>query len=131
MNNDFLIKLKKNKINMEKFYTAFKFPFYCLPGNDGYDIRYNYSDICIAMFNEKLKSEKIDMNDVVFPRDIMKVYWYQEGINDEQPWYFVGKIKCNNKYKYIFYIGECDYTGFECQGIMKMYISKSFTPLHI
>lgn len=78
------------------------------------------------MFNEKLKSEKIDMNDVVFPQDIMKVYWYQEGINDEQPWYFIGKIKCNNKYKYIFYIGECDYTGFECQGIMKMYISKSF-----
>lgn len=24
MNDDFLIKLKKNKINMEKFYTAFR-----------------------------------------------------------------------------------------------------------
>jgi hypothetical protein len=119
--------LKNNKIDMNKFQKAFKYPFSFMKGGDNYDpiYKYDYNQTCMTMFNNKMKSEKIDMSNVLFSRDIVNVFWYEEGENDVSPWYFIGKIKCNDKFKFIYYIGECDYTGFDCQGDMRIYISSS------
>ncbi len=65
------------------------------------------------------------MSNVEIPRDIIKVYWYEEGENDVKPWYFIGKIKHKDSFKFVYYVGECDYTGFDCQGYMRLYVSKN------
>lgn len=55
-----------------------------------------------------------------FPSNITEYYWIHEGINDEEEWYCLCRL--NNGF-YIFYTASCDYTGFDCQGNMRMYIS--------
>ena len=122
------ITKKLNKVKMNDFKKAFDYPFSFIKGGENYhysDERYLIENFTLTMFNKNLKSEKIDLNLINFPEDIMEVYGYQEGINDEKPWHFVGKIKYKNTHKYIYYIASADYTGFDCQGDMKMYISKS------
>jgi len=121
--------IKKNKIDKKKFLNEFDEPFSYMKGGKRYDplflFRYDYNNICMTLFNKNMKSERIDMSNVEFPRDIEKVYWYEKGKNDVKPWRFIGKIKCDDKFKYVYYIGECDYTGFDCQGCMKLYVSKN------
>ena len=56
-----------------------------------------------------------------FPQNIAHYYWISEGINDEKPWLTLCRLTNG---VYVFYKGECDYTGFECQGNMKLYTSK-------
>jgi hypothetical protein len=116
---------------MKNFNKAFEEPFSFLYGGKSYweEDHYNYSDICITLFNKNMKSEKIDMSNVILPRDITKVYWYREGKNDEESWNMIGKIKIKDKEKYIYYVAWCDYTGFDCQGGMKLYVSKSLSKL--
>lgn len=123
-----LLKNKKN-INIEKFRKAFDEPFNFLNNKENEYDDYYYENICLTMFDKDMKSEKIDLSETVIPRDIIDVYWYMEGKNDESPWYFIGSIKCKNKKKYIYYTAWCDYTGFDCQGGMKMYVSKSLTKI--
>jgi len=129
------------KVNMEKFRKAFKEPFSYInhsrlskttrrkqkrDENDPFeDERYKLENFTLTMFDKNFKSENIDLNALNFPEDIVEVYDYQEGIDDEKPWHFIGKIKYKNTHKYIYYIADADYTGFDCQGYMKMYISKS------
>ena len=117
-----------NKINIKQFKKAFEYPFSFLKGGKNYlsgDQRYQIENFTLTMFNKNLKSENIDLNKINFPEDITEVYGYHEGKNDVDPWHFVGKIKYKQSYKYLYYIGEADNTGFDCQGSMKMYISKS------
>ena len=80
----------------------------------------------LTLFDNKLKSERIDLTKINFPKDIKKVYWYDKGINDVTPWQIICKLRSNRHTFYIYYLAGCDYTGFDCQGYMKMYISKSF-----
>jgi hypothetical protein len=61
-----------------------------------------------------------------FPGNIVRYYWIYEGHNDEHPWYALGQLKSG---AYFFYVAECDYTGFDCQGGMKLWVSKSFQNL--
>ncbi len=56
-----------------------------------------------------------------FPNTIAEYYWIHEGVNDEEPWCCLCKLKND---VYVFYKGECDYTGFDCQGNMEIYASK-------
>lgn len=46
--------------------------------------------------------------------------------NDEIDWYLLCKLKNNN---YALYVAWCDYTGFDCQGGMKLYIAKDLNNL--
>jgi hypothetical protein len=108
-------------INMEKFYNAFNYPFGFI--NYGRS-DYNIENFTVAMFDNNLKSENIDIKSINFPNDIIDVYWYEKGKNDYKPWEFVGKLKYKDSYYYVYYIANCDYTGFDCQGDMKMYISE-------
>ena len=56
-----------------------------------------------------------------FPNNITHYYWIHEGENDEEPWLAVCRL---DNGVYVFYKGECDYTGFDCQGSMRIYASK-------
>lgn len=56
-----------------------------------------------------------------FPENIAEYFWIHQGENDEEPWLCLCKLTND---LYVFYKGECDYTGFDCQGDMKLYASK-------
>jgi hypothetical protein len=61
-----------------------------------------------------------------FPYNIAHYYWIHEGQNDEEPWLTLCRLKNG---VYVFYKGECDYTGFDCQGSMELYASKNHAVL--
>jgi hypothetical protein len=56
-----------------------------------------------------------------FPNTVAEYLWIHEGENDEEPWLCLCKLEND---VYVFYKGECDYTGFDCQGGMEIYASK-------
>jgi hypothetical protein len=56
-----------------------------------------------------------------FPDNVAHYYWIHPGENDEEPWLTLCRLTND---VYVFYMGECDYTGFDCQGHMKLYASK-------
>ncbi len=53
-----------------------------------------------------------------FPENIQEYLWIHPGENDEEPWMCLCRLKND---VYVFYKGECDYTGFDCQGNMELY----------
>lgn len=63
--------------------------------------------------------------EIDFPSCVSHYYWIHKGLNDEMPWRSLFGYYDNDKgkYRYGFYIGECDYTGFDCQGSMRIYLS--------
>jgi hypothetical protein len=83
---------------------------------DGYDV----NDFIIPMPGEP------DEEAGDFPNNITKYLWVYEGENDERPWLALVKLDNGN---YAYYRGECDYTGFDCQGAMELYISKNLATL--
>ncbi len=56
-----------------------------------------------------------------FPDNVTHYYWIHEGENDEEPWLALCRLTND---VFVFYKGECDYTGFDCQGHMKIYASR-------
>lgn len=52
-----------------------------------------------------------------------KVFFFQQGENDEDPWIFL--VKHLNGY-YVYFSDWCDYTGFECQGGKTIEYSRSW-----
>ena len=61
-----------------------------------------------------------------FPNNISEYLWVHPGENDETPW--LALVKLNNE-NYAYYRGEADGTGFSCQGMMELYVSKNLTTL--
>ena len=116
---------------MNKFFKAFEYPFDCIKTDPDYRI----DKFTLPLFDENFKTENINLKKIKFPKHIVKVYWYQPGTNDETDWEFIGKIKYTSAnpslptYKYVYYTAGCDYTGFDCQGEMKMYIFGSLCRL--
>jgi hypothetical protein len=53
-----------------------------------------------------------------FPSTIQEYSWIHPGENDEEPWMTLCRLTND---VYVFYKGECDYTGFDCQGAMELY----------
>lgn len=61
-----------------------------------------------------------------FPTRISEFLWVHEGENDTDPWLALGIMENG---VYFFYKGECDYTGFDCQGDMMLYGARSLATL--
>lgn len=57
-----------------------------------------------------------------FPNNITEFYWIHEGAHDEEAWTCLCRLDTG---EYVFYLARCDYTGFDCQGEMVMFIAKS------
>ena len=57
-----------------------------------------------------------------FPKDVAEYYWVHQGEKDEEEWHMLCRLKNGC---YVYYTASCDYTGFDCQGHMKLFISKN------
>ncbi len=90
--------------------NSLEYPFSFL--RDG---QYHYSRECNPMPGQP--EEEIG----TFPDNIAHYYWIHEGENDECPWLCMCRLENG---VYVYYRGECDYTGFDCQGDMKIYASR-------
>lgn len=71
-----------------------------------------------------LGEEKCEVGN--FPDNIAEYYWIHEGHNDEDAWECLCKLDNGN---FGFYSASCDYTGFDCQGGMKLIVSKDLERL--
>lgn len=107
----------RDKLNRK----ALEYPFSFI--ND-HDIYYKPSHICTGLVDE----EPIEIGD--FPNNINEYYWIHEGSNDEENWHLFCKVvAADGKDAYVYYTAGCDYTGFDCQGDMKIYISRNASAL--
>jgi len=89
-----------------------------------YPYIYEYDLTPSLMFNEPVE-EPID-----FPKCVIHYYWIHEGISDEVPWRALFQYRDNTgQVRYGFYLGECDYTGFDCDGTMRLFISDKIDTL--
>ena len=70
--------------------------------------------------------EEIVLADDAFPTEVAEYFWIHPGENDEEPWKAVGVLMCG---AHFFYKAECDYTGFDCQGGMELYVAKDLRTL--
>ncbi len=60
-----------------------------------------------------------DVEDIgAFPDNIAEYLWISPGANDECPWLCLCRLDTG---VHVYFRGECDYTGFDCQGDMKLY----------
>jgi hypothetical protein len=56
-----------------------------------------------------------------FPRNVAHYYWIRGGANDALPWLALCRLHDG---VFVFFKGECEYTGFSCQGAMYAYASR-------
>lgn len=61
-----------------------------------------------------------------FPACVKHLYWHREGENDYYSWLVFGKLK-NDIYFHL--IAACDYTGFDCQGFINIYLAKNMNDI--
>jgi hypothetical protein len=103
---------------------AFNYPFSCISSGEeeSWCPTYDTDDFCEGLLGE----EKDGLSCGKFPDNIVEFYWLHEGHNDEDAWECLCKLDNGN---YAYYSAWCDYTGFDCQGGMKMIISKDLKRL--
>ena len=97
---------------------AMSYPFDSI-GSDGYepdDIRQH-----IVVETPETEAPHGD-----FPNNIRNFVFYHEGENDVESWRCLGHLKSG---AWFYYVAECDYTGFGCQGGMKLWVSHSLDNL--
>lgn len=76
------------------------------------------------IYNDLPGQEVLDVSG--FPNNVTEYFWIHEGENDGEPWKAVGHLKSG---VYVFFKGECDYTGFDCQGNMFLYAARDIETL--
>lgn len=69
-----------------------------------------------------------------FPNDIEHFFWVQEGQHDGDPWKCLVRIEDgwageNHLGTFAYFEAGCDYTGFDCQGFIKVWVSGSYSSL--
>ena len=62
-----------------------------------------------------------------FPNNISEYYWINDGKNDEHPWYVLGRL---NNGAYFYFIASCNFSGFECEGQMALYLAPNLQTLY-
>jgi hypothetical protein len=103
---------------------AFAYPFSCISTGEEEEWceSYDTDDFCEGLLGE----EKDGLSCGKFPTNIVEFYWLHEGHNDEDAWECLCKLDNGN---FAYYSAWCDYTGFDCQGGMKMIVSKDLKRL--
>ena len=104
--------------------AAFSYPFSCISSGeeDSWCPTYDTDDFCEGLLGE----EKDGLSCGKFPGNIVEFYWLHEGHNDEDAWECLCKLDNGN---FAYYTAWCDYTGFDCQGGMKIIVSKDLKRL--
>lgn len=101
--------------NIDELVKEMDYP-YSFIGNQysGYPVDYILRPIC-------MDKKPADPGD--FPHNIEEHYWIRPGANDTDDWISMGKLKNGS---YFLYTASCDYTGFDCQGGMCLWVSSSW-----
>ena len=99
----------------------YDYPFSTIKDDSGYLDNFSTSSIYTNLIGQPDNSSHIGN----FPDNIKTYIWGREGENDEESWLLLCQL--DNGY-YAYLEAWCDYTGFDCQGGMKLYCSKE---LHI
>ena len=94
----------------------YDYPFSTIKDDSGY-LNFGPSSIYTQLIGQPNTGRKIGN----FPDNIKTYIWGREGENDEQSWLLLCQL--DNGY-YAYLEAWCDYTGFDCQGGMKLYCSK-------
>ena len=116
--------LTRKKINLSIGIGIPKKGWYSYPFNNLNKEYLSYGTIDIFT---PIIGEKETINDIGdFPNNISKYIWGEEGEKDFIDWILLCKLS-NGKYAY--YTAWCDYTGFDCRGGMKLYISSKLKTL--
>lgn len=91
---------------------------YSYVGQDEYGCDYALDDI---LRHIPVVTEQADAGD--FPSNITEHFWIRPGRNEGDSWISCGVLSNGN---YFFYTGGCDYTGFDCQGGMSLWVASSW-----
>ena len=91
-----------------------EYPFGFIGINNEFD--YNPSEFSRGFPDE----EQLDLTN--FPNNIVEYYWIKQGENDGDDWSCLCKLEGDI---YAYYNASCDYTGFDCQGGMLLFVSKN------
>jgi hypothetical protein len=106
-------------MNNAEIMQMFEYPFSVIRDESPYNLySYNIEDIFTPLFG----SEETVKDCEGFPNNIDKVLWAQEGENDAEEWILLCQL---NNGLFAYYIAFCDYTGFDCQGGMDLYVAKT------
>jgi len=100
---------------------GFGYPFSCVD-----DFR---SSMYHPIVGKDMKTVHIKNVDAIvkdFPHNVRFVYYFEVGKPDYDQWRLVGILKNG---LYFYYDAGCDYTGFDCQGSMRLYLSDDFDEL--
>lgn len=108
--------------NVKEMAKTLEYPFSFITqlSQDNYNSGYSYEEIHKPIVVET-PEEQADGSG--FPHNIKEYFWVQEGENDGDEWIALGQLENN---AFFYFTGSCDYTGFDCQGDMRLWVSKSF-----
>ena len=104
--------------NMKELVEGMQYPYNYITAEDDPYHHYTVKEILRPIVVER---EEADPGD--FPYNIQDHYWIRLGENDGDSWISAGKLTNGN---YFLYTGSCDYTGFDCQGCMYLWVSSSW-----
>lgn len=82
----------------------------------GYDLKNIQREILV-------ESEEEQASAGTFPKNIKEYFWVRCGENDGDDWIACGLLENG---AYFLFEGGCDYTGFDCQGHMCLWVSKKW-----
>lgn len=68
---------------------------------------------CSVVLGDPKETIVVNPINLVNVTKFTKVYYFQEGENDEAAWIFFAK---HSNGFYVFFEASCDYSGFDCQG---------------
>jgi len=89
---------------------------------------HHYSKECYRPhIQEHFDEDEIEDDITKFPRNINTVIWYQVGQHDGDNWILVGRLESG---KYFYFNAWCDYTGFDCQSGIDLYLSNTKIDLY-
>jgi hypothetical protein len=110
MTSDSTIQLAFSPI-FEPTLAVLEYPFSFITNGD-----YKVADFCRGVPGDEV------CDPGCFPNNIAEFYWIHEGAHDEEPWTCLCRL---DNGAYVFYLAHCDYTGFDCQGEMIMFIART------
>lgn len=101
--------------DVKKYVKDMEYPYSCIGGE------YSNYQVDSILVNICVETEVPEPGD--FPNNIQEHFWIRAGENDGDDWISCGKLTNGS---YFLYCGGCDYTGFDCQGGMKLWVNKSW-----
>ena len=108
--------IPKKSSQFQSVLNMFSNPFHFIDNTEQYSV----TNIFRPLFGQKTTYTGS------FPNDIKNFIWCQEGVNDDKPWLLLCQLESG---LYAYFQASCDYTGFDCQGGMSLYVDESVDTL--